>query len=115
LIGGDNKGLASYFFEKDAGTDYSSDSTFVAAFAQSNAGDVTPNLWGPADGEHDYQRQYEKARSLFDSADFKDTRQMGKIIAMMRSKYSVPPAIQSLAAHLPNRTGLRTLLGQTGS
>jgi neutral ceramidase len=75
LIGGDNKGLASYFFEKDAGTDYVSDSTFVAAFAQSNTGDVSPNLWGPADGEHDYERQniiasrqYEKARSLYDSA-----------------------------------------------
>jgi neutral ceramidase len=75
LIGGDNKGLASYFFEKDGGTNYATNSTFVAAFAQSNAGDVSPNLWGPTDGEHDYERQnviasrqYEKARSLFDSA-----------------------------------------------
>ncbi|MEJ2445464.1 MAG: neutral/alkaline ceramidase [Exilibacterium sp.] len=76
LIGGDNKGLASYFFEKDDGTTYTADSDFVAAFAQSNAGDVTPNLWGPADGIHDYERgniiagrQYDKARSLFDTAE----------------------------------------------
>lgn len=75
LIGGDNKGLASYRFEKDFGADYRSDSTFVAAFAQSNAGDVTPNLWGPADGVHDYERlaiiagkQYDRARQLFASA-----------------------------------------------
>ncbi len=75
LIGGDNKGLASYLFEKDGGTGYREESTFVAAFAQSNAGDVTPNLWGPADGVHDYERQdiiadrqYAKARQLFDTA-----------------------------------------------
>lgn len=44
LISGDSKGLASYLFEKYMGADYSDDSTFVAAFAQSNAGDVTPNV-----------------------------------------------------------------------
>lgn len=75
LIGGDNKGLASYLFEKNKGTNYSSNQTFVAAFAQSNSGDVTPNLWGPADGVNDYARQntiankqYQKAVSLYQSA-----------------------------------------------
>jgi neutral ceramidase len=75
LIGGDNKGLASYLFERDQGTSYTADRTFVAAFAQSNAGDVTPNLWGPADGVNDYAhlnviagRQYARARSLYDTA-----------------------------------------------
>jgi neutral ceramidase len=75
LIGGDHKGLASYLFERDHGTDYAADRTFVAAFAQSNAGDVTPNLWGPADGVHDRERlgiiagrQESFARSLFDAA-----------------------------------------------
>ncbi|BDA77999.1 neutral ceramidase [Leptospira kobayashii] len=75
LIGGDNKGLASYTFEKLKGTNYSSDNTFVAAFAQSNAGDVTPNLWGPADGVNDYERQniiaskqFNKALSLYSNA-----------------------------------------------
>ncbi|WP_411823364.1 neutral/alkaline ceramidase [Leptospira sp. 'Mane'] len=75
LIGGDNKGFASYTFEKSKGTNYTADSTFVAAFAQSNAGDVTPNLWGPADGVHDYERQeiiatkqFNKAQSLYSTA-----------------------------------------------
>lgn len=44
LISGDNKGHASYMFEKDMGTDYQTSKTFVAAFAQSNAGDITPNV-----------------------------------------------------------------------
>ena len=44
LISGDNKGHAAYMFEKDMGTDYQSSRTFVAAFAQTNAGDVTPNV-----------------------------------------------------------------------
>lgn len=75
LIGGDNKGLASYLFEKSKSANYSATQTFVAAFAQSNAGDVTPNLWGPADGVNDYARQkiiaekqLNKAQSLYSSA-----------------------------------------------
>jgi neutral ceramidase len=75
LIASDNKGLAAYWFEKDKGTDYLSDSGFVAAFAQANPGDVTPNLWGPADGVHDYEhmkfiarKQYEKAVMLYNKA-----------------------------------------------
>jgi len=44
LISGDNKGWAAYLFEKDKGTNYQSSKTFVAAFAQTNAGDVTPNI-----------------------------------------------------------------------
>ncbi len=44
MLSGDNKGHASYMFEKDMGTDYQSTKTFVAAFAQTNAGDVTPNV-----------------------------------------------------------------------
>ncbi|MDF3821351.1 neutral/alkaline ceramidase [Leptospira sp. 96542] len=75
LIGGDHKGLSSYWFEKSKNTNYSSSSGFVAAFAQSNAGDVSPNLWGPADGVNDYARQniiatrqFNKAQSLYNSA-----------------------------------------------
>lgn len=73
LISGDNKGLASYWFERDEGTDYRADKTFVAAFANANEGDVSPNLWGVPDGVHDYQRnqiiaarQYDRARALYD-------------------------------------------------
>jgi neutral ceramidase len=75
LISGDNKGLASYLFEKAQGTNYSAARTFVAAFANSNEGDVSPNLWGVPDHLHDYernqiiaQRQYDTARALYQGA-----------------------------------------------
>ncbi|MCH7959579.1 MAG: neutral/alkaline non-lysosomal ceramidase N-terminal domain-containing protein, partial [Candidatus Hydrogenedentes bacterium] len=55
LISGDHKGNASYEFEKREGTTYASTSDFVAAFAQSNCGDVTANLnldnTGPGEDE----------------------------------------------------------------
>jgi neutral ceramidase len=44
LISGDNKGYAAYAAEQAHGTRYTGRPEFVAAFAQSNAGDVTPNL-----------------------------------------------------------------------
>jgi neutral ceramidase len=76
LISGDNKGLASYLFEKAEGTSYSAARTFVAAFANSNEGDVSPNLWGVPDHVHDHERnqiiaerQYSTARSLYQGAD----------------------------------------------
>lgn len=77
LISSDNKGLAEYYFEKMKNTDYSSSKTFTAAFAQTNSGDVSPNIyWGyPQGGESDFehmeiiaQRQYNKAVELYNSA-----------------------------------------------
>jgi neutral ceramidase len=44
LISGDNKGYAAYALEQRHGTRYTGNPEFVAAFANSNAGDVTPNL-----------------------------------------------------------------------
>ena len=48
LISGDNKGAASQLFEKHISKQRESDGTsgFVAAFAQSNSGDVSPNTGG---------------------------------------------------------------------
>ncbi|WAS90354.1 neutral/alkaline ceramidase [Nannocystis punicea] len=43
LVSGDHKGLASYLTEKHFGADYTAPSPFVAAFAQSDAGDVSPS------------------------------------------------------------------------
>lgn len=51
LISGDNKGYASYLFERALDTDYAASRTFVAAFAQSNEGDVSPNVLGDIDGD----------------------------------------------------------------
>jgi neutral ceramidase len=44
LISGDNKGYAAYAVEQAHGTRYTGEPEFVAAFAQTNSGDVTPNL-----------------------------------------------------------------------
>jgi neutral ceramidase len=75
LIGGDHKGLAAYWFERDKKTDIKQRKTFVGAFALAPAGDVSPNLWGIADGVHDYEhmeiiarKQYDKAVELYNSA-----------------------------------------------
>ncbi|MCU0664147.1 MAG: neutral/alkaline ceramidase [Myxococcota bacterium] len=75
FISGDNKGYASYLFEKAKGTDALAANTFVAAFAQTNAGDSTPNIYGGTDGggADDFestmisgQKQATKAMELFD-------------------------------------------------
>jgi neutral ceramidase len=82
LISGDNKGYASYLFEKFAGTDYLSTKTFVAAFAQNNSGDASPNInyetMGNENGafglddlkntEYEGQKQYIMAKFLSETA-----------------------------------------------
>lgn len=82
LISGDNKGFASYLFEQQMGSNYLNDKTFVAAFAQANEGDASPNISGyHPDGHctslqcqdlsHTFdigRKQYSKAKMLFDTA-----------------------------------------------
>jgi len=65
LISGDNKGYASRAFERLAAAD---GRTVVAAFAQANEGDVSPNLWGTPDGVHDFERMEIIARHQLDKA-----------------------------------------------
>ncbi len=79
LISGDHKGYASLTWEKDSainsGTSLSDN--FIAAFAQSTPGDVTPNLnldnTGPGKNDMDStqiigQRQLDVAQTLFNGA-----------------------------------------------
>ncbi len=80
LISSDNKGYAAYAFErwwKEQHSALAGDGPFVAAFAQSNCGDVTPNLSldqrGPGQDEFDSTRimggrQCAAAIRLFESA-----------------------------------------------
>jgi neutral ceramidase len=77
LISGDHKGYASLKMEQQKSTDYHSADDFVAAFAQSDPGDVTPNTnmdnTGPGETDVDTtrimgERQLEEALRLFDSA-----------------------------------------------
>lgn len=75
LISPDNKGYAEWRWEHELkGVRYNSDSDFVAAFAQSNAGDMTPNLnldgTGPTNNEFDNtriigERQLQKALQIY--------------------------------------------------
>lgn len=76
LITGDNKGYASYLFEKEMGTNILEQETFVAAFANSNCGDVSGNVkFGVPDLVHDFirmqefgEKQYKKAKELYNRA-----------------------------------------------
>ena len=76
LISSDNKGYASYLFERDMGTNILAKETFVAAFANSNCGDVSGNVqYGVPDLVHDFihmqefgNKQYTRAKELFDAA-----------------------------------------------
>lgn len=43
LVSGDHKGLASYLTERHFGADYTAPAPFIAAYAQSDAGDVSPS------------------------------------------------------------------------
>lgn len=76
LINGDNKGYAEYLFERDFKSDYGP-RAFVAAFAQANVGDVSPNLGGKGGGkglagiravEKAGGPQYGMAKKLFNAA-----------------------------------------------
>ncbi len=80
LISGDNKGAAAYFWEHDdQGVRYlDGDTSFIAAFPQTNSGDMSPNLFlepgrGPTEDEFENARiiglrQVAAARTAFDAA-----------------------------------------------
>lgn len=77
LISGDHKGYASLQMERERGVMYESPGDFVAAFAQSDPGDVTPNtnLDNTGPGATDVEttrimgeRQLQAAQLLFDRA-----------------------------------------------
>ena len=77
LISGDHKGYASLQMEKMQGTTYRDKNDFVAAFAQADPGDVTPNtnLDNTGPGASDVEttqimgdRQLQVALSLFENA-----------------------------------------------
>ncbi|TMP38427.1 alkaline ceramidase [Pseudoalteromonas rubra] len=77
LITGDNKGVAAQLFEKQKGANWPLSGQFVAAFANSEEGDVSPNVCGPENGcagsneanvTLSANKQYNKALSLYNNA-----------------------------------------------
>ena len=118
LISSDSKGYASYLFEKDKGTNYLASRTFVAAFAQANAGDVSPNVdYGQAPAYVDFAHnpslknavlgQYGKAKELYNgaSAELAGPWTSGTSrwiwAACWWKKRAAPPAPQPWARHSP--------------
>jgi neutral ceramidase len=81
LISSDNKGYAAYYWERETGgIDYLDDAapSFISAFAQTNAGDMSPNLnhrpgRGPTEDQFENtrivgERQYEAATAAIKAA-----------------------------------------------
>lgn len=75
-ISGDNKGMASQLFEDLKGSQLPFNPGFVAAFANSEEGDVSPNVCGAQDGCTDTTKedvllsatkQFDKALSLYNN------------------------------------------------
>src|SRR4051794_38032608 len=71
LVSGDNKGYASELFEQQMGSDVSQRHPFVAAFANSNCGDVSGNveLGRIPDGTHDRDQMEKHGRQQFEVAE----------------------------------------------
>lgn len=70
FISGDNKGYASQLYEQAMKTNYQSQKTFVAAFANSNAGDVSGNalVGTPPDGRNDKKNMQSNGEKQFRAA-----------------------------------------------
>ncbi len=68
LQSGDNKGYASYLFEQKlkGHTQYSNSNDFVAAFAISNAGDMSPNVNPDSEGRGPTSDRVENVRIIGD-------------------------------------------------
>ncbi|WP_199514838.1 neutral/alkaline ceramidase [Nucisporomicrobium flavum] len=120
LISADNKGYAAHLIEDGVhGVDWAHRGGFVAAFAQTNAGDMSPNLrnggaQGPTDDEFENTRiigklQADKAQQLFDSATEELT---GPVDA--RGRYVDFSAVQVAGAYTPDGQPHRTCPGALG-
>ncbi|MFC9897109.1 neutral/alkaline ceramidase [Nocardia sp. NPDC127579] len=123
LIAGENKGYASYRWEHDErGVRYHDDRPrFVAAFPQTNAGDMSPNLnltpWrpsGPTDDNHLNcaligERQYQAARAAFDSA-----RPMRRVGVDAMTRYVDMGNIEIDGAYTPDGKAARTTPAMMG-
>ncbi|CCK62771.1 neutral ceramidase [Mycobacterium canetti] len=66
LISGDNKGFAAYHWERTvAGADYlGGQPDLIAAFAQTNPGDMSPHVDGPITGASIPERELENTRRI---------------------------------------------------
>jgi neutral ceramidase len=120
LISADNKGYAAHVIEHDVhGVTWAQRGRFVAAFAQTAAGDMSPNLrgggaQGPTDDEFANTRiigqlQADRAQQLFDSA----TEELSGPIAA-RGRYVDFSAVDVAPGYTPDGRAHRTCPGALG-
>ena len=120
LISADNKGYAAHVIEHDVhGVTWTQRGRFVAAFAQTAAGDMSPNLrgggaQGPTDDEFANTRiigqlQADRAQQLFDSA----TEELSGPIAA-RGRYVDFSAVDVAPGYTPDGRAHRTCPGALG-
>jgi neutral ceramidase len=124
LICADNKGYASYRWEHDEMGVCHLDGPprFVAAFAQTNAGDITPNLnlapWHPSGPTEDNrlncaligERQFQAGRMAFDAA---RPMRSGGVDAVLRYVNMADTAVDG--AYTPDGTPARTSPAMMGA
>ncbi len=120
LISADNKGYAAHVIEHDVhGVEWAERGGFVAGFAQTAAGDMSPNLrnggaQGPTDDEFENTRiigklQADRAQQLFDAA----TEELsGPIDA--RGRYVDLGAVDVAPRYTPDGRAHRTCPGALG-
>ena len=120
LISADNKGYAAHVIEHDVhGVTWAQRGRFVAAFAQTAAGDMSPNLrgggaQGPTDDEFANTRiigqlQADRAQQLFDSG----TEELSGPIAA-RGRYVDLSAVDVAPGYTPDGRAHRTCSGALG-
>jgi len=129
LVSGDHKGLASWLTERHFGADYTAPAPFVAAYAQSDAGDVSPNevilgdpkntVERPCDSNPDPacddlenaaihgQWQHERALELFEAADERLAGPVGGRLAFFdMEKVTVGPEFTGEDEHVTCRAAI---------
>jgi neutral ceramidase len=119
LINADNKGYAAYLVESRFGADWRRRGSFVAGFAQTSAGDMSPNLrdggaTGPTDDQNENVRiigrlQADKALELFGSA----TEVLSGPI-QVRARYADFTGIEVSGRYTPDGQPHRTCPGALG-
>jgi neutral ceramidase len=86
LISGDNKGYAAQLFENQMNKLHGKSSNFIAAFANANGGDASPNIAKDVDGDGDWECA---ANENFACASLSANQQLSKALELYNSASEV--------------------------
>jgi neutral ceramidase len=124
LISADNKGFAGYLWEMERGSQYLGHGEFVAAFANANGGDASPNTAGNVDQDPEWEceaadnlscqqksalQHLNKAKEIFQNAVVGLTGELDS-----RIKYIDMHQEEILPPFNEGQDGARTCLGSIG-